>query len=266
MAIPGIIHRWFRVPYRLSIEQMSRVKKPQATIVFIHGIGNSGKAWEEVIAKLPATVNTITIDLLGFGASPRPKEAKYDATIQARSVFLTLILKRWRGPLIVVGHSMGALVGVELALRHPKLVQRLILCSPPFYVPDPLKRRLMPSPDKMRRELYKALSQRPDQFVKVAALAMKYTLVNKSFNVTTENVDSYMAALNGMIINQDSFEEAVKLKVPTHIIRGTFDPLIVVSNLKQLTKVNPHITMSTVIASHEVRGAFIPELLKQIKQ
>lgn len=266
MRLATIFHRWFHIPYRLSIDRVTRGKNSRATILFIHGIGNSGQAWDKVISKLPDDITTVTIDLLGFGTSPRPKEATYNAITQARSVFMTLLLKRWKGPLIVVGHSMGALVAVELARRHPRLIRRLILCSPPFYVPDPEKKRLIPTPDGMRRGVYTAVSQRPERFIKLASVAMKYTLVNKSFNVNADNVDSYMAALHGMIINQTAFDDAQQLTVPTHIIKGALDPLIVPRNIKALVKLNSYITCSTILAGHEVQGVFVSAVIDTLKK
>ena len=263
VMLDTIAHRWLRIPYSLNVHFADRPKNPRATILFIHGIGNTGGAWDEVVAKLPKDVYVVSIDLLGFGSSPSPSWALYDAKTQARSVLATIFKLRVTGPIIIVGHSLGSLVAIEIAKRYPLLVKSLILCSPPLYS-SVKKTSLLPSSDALLRKLYASAAKRPDDFLKLAAIAMKYDLINKSFNVTPENVDSYMSALQSMIINQTSLEDAAKLKVPTVVLKGTLDPFVVSKNLKELSKRNRNITLKTVIAGHEVKGLFVGAVVNTV--
>ncbi len=260
-----IFHRWLKIPYLLHITYHGRVKKPRATILFLHGIGNSGEAWQRVIEKLPLDVQAITIDLLGFGKSPKPTWATYNAKAQAHAVLRSYFVPNLTpSRLIVVGHSMGSLVAVEIARRYPLLISQLILCGPPFYDVTDKSRTILPQSDKVLRSLYQTAANRPDQFVKLTALFTKYKLVNPTFNVTEDNVSSYIAALEAMIINQTSLEDARQLSVPTHILRGTLDPFVLASNLKQLARDNPNIDVTSVIAGHEVTGRFVPAVVQRI--
>ena len=233
-------------------------------MLFIHGIGNNGDAWKDVITELPDDVRVIAIDLLGFGKSPSPEWALYDARTQANSVLATYFKLRIRGKIMIVGHSMGSLVAVEIAKRYPLLVRSLILCSPPFYNFDQTKFKL-PKTDKALRRLYTSVSNNPDQFVKLTAFAIKYKLLDKSYSVTLENVDSYMAALNAMIINQTSYDDVQTLRMPIKIIRGTLDPFVIAKNLKRVAKNQQNIQLQTIVAGHEVKGFFIPAVIKSIK-
>lgn len=260
-----VIHRWFKVPYSLNVRYSHKPKKPRATVVFIHGIGNSGDAWKKVIDRLPRDVRIITIDLLGFGKSPSPSWAVYSAKTQANSVLATYLKLRITTPIIIVGHSLGSLVAIEMAKRYPMLVESLILCSPPLYDTSE-QGSILPKSDKLLRELYVSAQKYPDDFVRLSAFAMKYNLINESFNVTADNVESYMAALEASIVNQTSYVDAYELTTPTTILRGTLDPLVVAKNLKKLAKLNPAITLRTVAAAHEVKGAFVPAVVKTIDQ
>ena len=260
-----IAHRWLRIPYTLNVRYADKPKKPRGTVLFIHGIGNTGSAWEEVIERLPRDVAVVSIDLLGFGDSPSPSWALYNAKTQARSVLATLLKLRLAGQVILVGHSLGSLVSIEVAKRYPLLVKSLILCSPPLYT-TVQKSSLLPSSESLLRQLYTSAAERPDNFVKLAAIAMKYDLINKSFNVTPDNVDSYMATLRSIIINQTSLQDAQKLSIPTTIIRGTLDPFVVTKNLKNLAKANKNVRLKSTIAGHEVRGLFVPAIVKAIDQ
>lgn len=255
------MHKWLRIPYTLHVRYEQRPPKPVATLLFIHGIGNSGDAWKAVTDKIPDTVRIISIDLLGFGVSPSPKWATYNARTQARSVLATLVRLRLRTPIIIVGHSLGALVAIEIAKRYPLIVRRLVLCSPPLYTINPIDRI---NRDTLLKKSFVQTIKHPETFVKLSSFAMKYKLINNAFNVTDENVDSYMAALGTMIINQTSLNDAEHLTVPTTIIRGTLDPFIIPKNLTELASRNPNITVKTIIAGHEIRGQYIRPLVKII--
>lgn len=259
-----ILHKWLKLPYTLNVRHISRPKRPVATYIFIHGIGNSGDAWNDVILGLPNNVRIITVDLLGFGMSPHPTWATYNATTQARSVIATLLKLRIIGKVVLVGHSLGSLVAIEVAKKYPVIIDSLLLCSPPLYATDGTQSRLPIQLDSMLRAIYESTLKRPGQFVAIASFAMRYNLVNKSFNVTNENVHTYMTALEAMIINQTSFDDVLQLTVPVHIMEGTLDPFVLHSRLRRLTKQNPNITLQTVLAGHEVRGLFIKALTKRI--
>lgn len=260
-----ITHRWLRIPYTLTVRYIQRPRHhPRATIVFIHGIGNTGDAWREVIAKMPKDIRIIAIDLLGFGDSAKPDWATYSAKTQARSVVATYLSLGLASPAIIVGHSLGSLVAIEIAKRYPLLVRSLVLCSPPLYKLPPGKSRFSLRTEDLLRQLYNTAYNRPDEFVRLSAIAMKYNLINRSFNVTSSNVTSYMATLRAAIINQTSFTDAHKLSVPTTILYGTLDPVVIGKNLKQLADDTPNIALTTIIASHEVRGRYVGAVVKAI--
>ncbi|MDN5274501.1 MAG: lipase 1-like protein [Candidatus Saccharibacteria bacterium] len=249
-----LVHRWFKVPYALHIHTDQHGKNSKATVLFIHGIGNSGAAWKEVTHRLPDHIRVISIDLLGFGDSKRPPWAVYSVKTQARSVLATLFKLRITHPIIIVGHSLGALVAVEIAKRYPLLVRSLILCSPPFYQIDEEKRRLIPRSDNALREIYMLAHKHPEQFLRISTLAARLGLVNKAFNLTTDNVSTYMNALESSIINQTSLKDAMKLALPIQIINGRLDPVVVGKNLRNLKKANANVSLASILASHEIKG------------
>lgn len=261
-----IVHRWLRVPHRLHAHVVRRGKRPMATVLLIHGIGNSGKAWDKVIARLPANVRIVTIDLLGFGRSARPTWATYNAKTQARAVLRTYFSLGITGRVIVVGHSMGALVAVDIARRYPLLVKSLVLCSPPFYQLDDNEKRLLPRSDKVLRDIYRLVQKHPEQFVSVAALAKKYKLTTQAFELTPDNMASYMGALEAAIVNQTAFDDAHALKLPIHIIHGTLDPVVVPRNLRRLAAHRSNVTVQHIVAGHEIRGLFVPAVVAAIKR
>lgn len=257
----SFFHRYLGIPHTMHVrDDRGGVGKPIATVVFVHGIGSTGAVWDGVIAGLPHGVRLITVDLLGFGTSPKPEWLRYNVREQARALRTTLRSLRVRGRLIIVGHSLGSLIAIEYAKRYPRSVSSLTLCAPPLYTPAEAKRdgvRLRA--DDMLRRFYTRVASSPgERLLKFAALAKRYKLVAPGFSLSDENVSAYMATLSASIIQQTSLADALKLKLPIHIIRGRFDPLVIPKNLKTLREKNTFVSLGIVTARHEMTGNFIP--------
>lgn len=253
------VHRYLHIPYTLHTHEFQSPKKPRATFVFIHGIGNTLHSWDEVVARMPKDVRLIGVDLLGFGKSPKPDWAVYDAKTQARSVGVTLLGLRLAHQPILVGHSLGALVAVELAKRYSLVPQRLVLCSPPFYQSSSATSKI-PSGDDMLRELYRAARKHPEQLEALSPTAVKLGLANKTLNITKDNVGSYMGALEASIINQTSLQDVKKLKLPVTIFYGALDPVVIKKHITALAKEHENITATRLVAGHEVIGGYVKSL------
>ncbi len=102
-------------------------------LLFLHALGASGRYWQAGLGVLAATHHCIMPDLLGFGDSPKPEHAAY--TIEEHLAALTASLKS-RGldqPMIVVGHSLGAVLAVEYAARFPEAAHGLVVLGLPCY-------------------------------------------------------------------------------------------------------------------------------------
>ncbi len=264
--LKSLLHRWLRIPYALNVRYINRPKRPRATVLLIHGLGEDGDTWQDVVKRLPDDLRIVVVDLLGFGDSPKPEWAVYSAKTQARSVLATFLRLRITTPVIVVGHSMGALVAIEIAKRYSLLVSSLILVSPPLYDTTDTPRRFRVRRDNVLLSFYRMIVQHPQHFMRLSKITMKSRLLKRRYRLTDDNIDSYMAALETMIINQNSYDRAHRIRKPIRILHGVFDPLVVSGSLRKLTKINPNIQISSVPASHEIRGPFIGAVVKTINE
>lgn len=250
------IHRYLRVPYALNVETLRSPKKPRATYVLIHGIGNSLSAWEPVVKKMPEDVKIIAIDLLGFGKSPKPQWAKYNAITQSRSLAITLVNLRLKQRPVLVGHSLGALVAVEVAKRYPLFIKELVLCSPPFYKPEVVDKKGLKAQEDILRDLYRFARKFPDQIEKMSPIAVRLGIANRALSITEDTKSSYVAALESSIINQTSLQDVEKLKLPITIFYGAFDPVVISKHIVSLAKTHANITAKRVLAGHEVMANY----------
>lgn len=88
----------------------------ERTAVLIHGMMSDHRAWHRVEAELAAeNVRVVTVDLAGHGASPRAR--RYSPRRWADDVVETLADVLDAPPDLIMGHSLGALVGSLVAER-----------------------------------------------------------------------------------------------------------------------------------------------------
>lgn len=266
ISVSTWLHRFFRVPYTLHYEVFQNPKKPKATYVFIHGIGNNLHAWDEVVRTMPPDVRLVGIDLLGFGASPKPTWAQYSAKTQARSVIVTLLRMGFVQTPILVGHSLGALVSVEVAKRYPLLVKELVLCSPPFYKPEVIGGKGLKPTEDILRTLYRFAKKHPSELQKYSPMAVRLGLANRVLDINDDTVGSYIAALETSIINQTSLQDIARLKLPITIFYGAFDAVVIGRHIVALGKAHSNIIVKRLLAGHEVTGNYARDLVKKLTE
>lgn len=261
MAFDTVLHRWLRIPYTLHVTEFRAPKKPRETIVFIHGLGNSADSWRGVAEKLPEDVRILAVDMLGFGDSPKPKWVRYDIAVQAKAVAHTLLHMKLLQRPIVVGHSMGSLVAIELARRFPLVLKQLVLCSPPLYKSTAEE---WVGREKMLKDFYRLVMKHPGELERIAPLAKRLGITSEVFNVRGENASVYVAALESSIINQSSLDDVRKLQLPITVLYGTFDPVVIGSYLKQLQKDKDNVVVKQLPVGHEIIGLYVKCIISEV--
>ncbi|MEV6108084.1 alpha/beta hydrolase [Streptomyces sp. NPDC051940] len=104
-------------------------------MVLLHGLGGRGAHWSGVADELAAGHRVYALDLRGHGDSDRPGGYAFPAYAEDVAGFIRALDL---GPVTLIGHSLGGLVGQLLAARHPELVERLVLEEAPSLAPaDP---------------------------------------------------------------------------------------------------------------------------------
>lgn len=218
----------------------------------LHGLANRAQAWDPLVGQLDQTRwRAVGIDLLGFGSSPKPADAKYDVSEHTAAVVAAIRRLKLKQPLVIVAHSMGCLIAVHIATRHPKLVRRLILFEPPLFADNPefkshAKRR------KFYFKVYGQLASRP-QLVFAYKRILGRAASRLSGLLEDEPVwTAFERSLRNTIMEQAAYDELHKIDVPTDIIHGRLDLIVTRTDLKRMFKTNPHISFHAVNEMHGI--------------
>jgi pimeloyl-ACP methyl ester carboxylesterase len=98
-------------------------------LLCIHGLGGTKISMLPLIRALAGSRRVIALDLPGFGESVKPLRNRYDAAEFATAV--VAVLDALDLPEVdLLGHSLGGRIALEVALREPDRVRRLILMTP----------------------------------------------------------------------------------------------------------------------------------------
>lgn len=98
-------------------------------VLLIHGLGSAGYLeWRFNLRRLAARHTVYAPDLPGFGRSEKPATARYSVPFFVRTLVRYLQEMNLRS-VFVVGTSLGGGIALELALRHPRRVRKLVLVN-----------------------------------------------------------------------------------------------------------------------------------------
>lgn len=89
----------------------------------IHGLTGHGQRWQTLATRHLAEFAVAAPDLLGHGRSSWAAPWTIDANVAALADLLD-------GPVVVVGHSFGGAIALNLAAARPDLVSALVLLDP----------------------------------------------------------------------------------------------------------------------------------------
>ena len=93
-----------------------------AVVLCLHGLGGGTHFFAALGASLASSHRVVAVDLPGSGLSPRLPRFSFESCAD----ITVALARRSAGPVHLVGHSMGAIVAIEVIRRVPGLVSSLV--------------------------------------------------------------------------------------------------------------------------------------------
>jgi pimeloyl-ACP methyl ester carboxylesterase len=219
-------------------------------IVLIHGFLSSSHYFKFIRKQLARTHQVITIDLLGFGKSPKPRLGyTFDDHLQA--IRRTLHAHGVTAPFTLVGHSMGALISLRYATKYTDEIAALQLFNPPIFNSF----SQMVSVHRTIGIHYRAMlySRHKDEYWNALKLIPHNTTsarppINFADKVRTSR-HAREGSYKNIIAYGEFFSDLAKVAWPTLLVVGKYDRLVYQENLIEM-KLPPHVTFELVEAGH----------------
>lgn len=98
-------------------------------LLLIHGWSSSWYALSPLLPLLSERFYCVAVDLPGYGESPPLAQR---ASIPAYADLLADLVRQISPaiPAVILGHSMGGMIALTMGLRHPEVIERLVLLCP----------------------------------------------------------------------------------------------------------------------------------------
>jgi pimeloyl-ACP methyl ester carboxylesterase len=262
-SLPKIGHQrdwvWRGWQTRYAFSRPTNPSSQQPPVLFLHGFGGSIDHWRHNFGVLGEEHTVYAIDLVGFGASRKPKvEYKISLWVEQVHDFWQTFVGE---PMIIVGNSIGSLVALVAAATYPEMAKSLIMVSlfdpsaeqeiiPKFLQPTAnfLKLSLV-SPPLLKGLFY--LVRRPGiakawaKFAYAKDQAIDPELMNIFLTPSRdqEAANAFPAILRGMIsiyFAPNIRRFLPRMKLPMLLIWGHLDRIIPRSNVQTLVRLNPN--------------------------
>lgn len=216
-------------------------------LVFVSGWGGDASNWIQDMEFFGDQFRCISVDHPGIAGQPLPRGAYSTQDMADRIARTVRALQIDRVHLL--GHSLGGAIAQCLALRHPDLVERLVLCGT-FARLDNRSGRALASCGELMRTCDED-----------AAMRMIYWLIfgARFYENSLETIDALFAMRKenpipaGVFVYQteaclqhDTREQLAAIQAPTLITHGEADILIGLHLAQYLAKTIPNATLFTL--------------------
>jgi pimeloyl-ACP methyl ester carboxylesterase len=236
--------------YEITPENASGTKG--LTLFFIHGVGGDLDAWQFVRAKLhQKEFSTIAMDIRGHGISGHPRDSKSYTLTYFMDDMIAVLDAEKINKVILIGHSLGAVLVTHFAIHHQERIEKLVLISssyiPPHYFTIPgifplinTLAFLSPPPLNKRHSYYPPGKHHED--------VETYGLIR---TIMRHSLKSYL--LSSKEILKTNIESSLHLiKVPTLIISGTKDTVFPTKISEHIHSLIPHSQLKLIEGANHV--------------
>ncbi|KAK6952393.1 hypothetical protein Daesc_006929 [Daldinia eschscholtzii] len=202
-------------------------------ILFIHGLGGTTNAFQPLVSSLQ-DFDLVRFDWAGHGRSSLPKSTSVESYVadcegKARPIFEYLTPKSHRiliwklaviehfrlKDILVVGHSLGGLISLHLAAKHPDIVKGVVAFGPVRPPPEAGKKALAARATTVRNEGMGAVAD-----VVVSNAFSPKSLINKKGEValaremlTRQDPEGYALALDALAGSSEPGWKQIKASV-----------------------------------------------------
>lgn len=231
--------------------------------VLLHGLFASGRYWGAAYDTLARESTLLVPDLAGFGRSMEVTDGfgpEAHADLVARNIVEVGVAGQ---PVVIGAHSLGCLVAIEMARRHPDLVAGIVAFSPPLYTDGAAARRWLKGANPLMRLFIASpsLSEAACNWVcehrQIAARLGRMARPELPAPLAEDRVKhtyrSYSQTLAKVVVSAGAAGSIEDVAAPIQLVAGADDDLVDREFLRQLSQRHPHVSLEVwPDAEHEL--------------
>jgi pimeloyl-ACP methyl ester carboxylesterase len=229
----------------------------------VHGLGGSLVNWAALAPLLTETCHVVAVDLIGFGLT---QAGTHSPSVTSNQQMLQRFLGEVVvGPAILVGNSMGAMIAILQAVRHPEMVNGLVLVDSPMpglwdARPDPLvafgfglyavpplghamlkARRRVRSPEQLAMDVLRLCFVDPKRVTQaVFAQHMEVARVRRGYpDVDTQFLAAARSVMGVLARRKYYLALMAAISVPVLLLHGEKDRVVPIGAARAVAAANP---------------------------
>ena len=227
-------------------------------VLLLHGLGGTADFWQPVVMALATTNTLIVPDLLGFGASDKPRDPpSYTPESHGRAVQAVLRAVSFTTLHGVVGHSCGGVIALHLLATTPHATARLCLAATPY--PSPrfaVREELLTRPLDRLMLSWPPFAKLLHHTLHVAWPLLRHYPVPLALRGAWEGymehtIASYVGTAEACLFQANLDPQLARLAAqPTLILAGERDHTIPLVHSERLAAVLPHSRLAVIAGDH----------------
>jgi pimeloyl-ACP methyl ester carboxylesterase len=227
--------------HRLGLSYLTAGEKGPA-IVFLHGWGAFKELWWSTLRDLGRDYRCFAIDMPGHGES---RLGQADQIERIATLVADFCADLGLTAIILVGHSMGGSVAVEVTLRYPHLVRRLALIDAAvdaYRMPTYTRLYLLPAIGwpvfRITQAIGRAFRPIGQRIPHDHGGGWIRPWVRRASHLATFDPEGLYRILRSLFATRAD-ERLQQIRVPTLVLTGQFDSLVPPSHARRLAQVIP---------------------------
>ena len=230
--------------YEFTYEEKGKGEK----IILVHGSSSDYRTWENQLDNLSKNFHVIAYSRRHHYPNKKIEEGSDYSMKEHVDDLKTIISHFGNTPVNIIGHSYGALIGIELTCRNTNLIKKLVLAEPPAI-------RLFVSNNPKPGEIIPLLFKRPKTAISIIRLgatgigpattaakkndmvsAVELTgkaILGKSFfnNLSKERKEQALINLSAAELTGSGFlpidpNQLKTIKIPVLLVNGQLSPKV----------------------------------------
>lgn len=245
--------------------------------VLLHGLLASGRYWGAAYDTLAQESALLVPDLAGFGRSVEVEDG-FGPEVHADLVARTIAEVGLAGQPVVMGaHSLGCLVAIQVARRHPELVAGIVAFSPPLYADEAAARRCLSRANPLiwlfvvspllSEAVCDWMCEHPNLARRLGRMLrpeLPTPLAEDRFKHTYR---SYSQTLAKVVVAAGAAGWIEDVAVPIRLVAGSDDDLVDCAFLHDMSERHPHLSLSVwPDAEHELPLTHAVACVAEIEQ
>jgi pimeloyl-ACP methyl ester carboxylesterase len=239
----------------LSYEERGRGDPP---VLLLHAMGGSGRFMAPQLEALGRRRRTLAVDLRGHGGSDAPA-GDYSTAILGDDVARLCAALELRRP-VVVGHSMGGMVALELAARYPDLPGALALLDAPVVTPPGMMEAFRPLVDGLKTDAYRDVVRA--FYTMVGGFADRPERLEEIIGAIAETPQHVLAACGDAVMAADTDAAAGSVAVPVlYVSAGPW-----YTDVDRFRSIVPDLATAQTFGSGHFHTLEVPEQVNAVLQ